>query len=347
MRRFKIIASIFISLLIVTSTFAGNEQRAGEAGATQLLINPWARSAGWGNSNMSSTTGLESIFLNVAGTAFVNKLDMGFTYTNYLSGAKIGINNFGIASKVGEAGVLSGTLSSISFGDIPRTTVDNPEGTGTSFSPTFNTISVAYARQFSNAIYGGAVFKVINESIDNGSATGVAIDAGIQYVAGERDNFRFGVSMQNVGPTMKYSGNGLSFRGFTSEELFMTFEYPVAEFELPSLIRIGLSNDFLLSEGHNIVVAGTFTSNSFTRDQYSIGAEYNFMDYFQVRGGYCYENDIFDSTKRQTVFTGLSAGASVQVPLNRDKGTYLHIDYAYRDTNPFNGVHSIGVRVNL
>ncbi len=347
MRRLKTIASLFVILLFATVVFAGNEQRAGEAGATQLLINPWAGSAGWGNANMSSVNGLEAMFLNVAGTAFVKKFDLGFSYTNYLKGADIGINNFGFATKSGEAGVLSASITAISFGELKRTTVENPDGTGTTFKPSYNTISVAYSRQFSNAIYGGAVLKVVSEKIDNVGASGIAIDAGIQYVAGSRDNFRFGVAMQNVGPTMKYKGNGLTFRGFTSEELYMTFEYPSAEYELPSLIRIGLSNDFQLAEGHNLTVAGTYTSNSFTRDQYSVGLEYNLLDYFLVRGAYAYEKDIFDSAKRQTVFTGICAGATIKVPLNKDKGSYLNVDYSYRDTDPFDGVHSIGVRITL
>ena len=347
MRRLKFIASLFLSVIIVSNTYAGNDQRAGEAGATQLLINPWAGAAGWGNSNMSSITGIQSMFLNIAGTAFVEKFDLGFSYTNYLSGADIGINNFGFATKVGEAGVLSASLNAMTFGDIERTTVQNPDGTGNTFTPSYNTISIGYARQFSNAIYGGIVFKLVNESINDAGATGVAIDAGIQYIAGARDNFRFGVSMQNVGPTMKYSGNGLSFSALTGDNLYMTFDFPTAEYELPSLIRIGLSNDFQLIEGHNLTVAGTFTSNSFTKDQYSIGLEYNFMNWVLIRGGYSYEKDIWDSTKRQTVFTGPSAGATIKVPMGKESNTFINVDYSYRATDPFAGVHSIGVRVTL
>ena len=338
---------MFVGLLLATSVRAGNEQRAGEAGASQLLINPWASSTGWANSNMSAITGLESLYLNVAGLAFIQKLDLGFSYTDYLRGSNIKINNFGFATKAGEAGALAAGITMFNFGDIPITTVDNPDGTGNTFKPTYSTISVAYSRVFSNAIYGGAAVKIVSERIDNLRATGVAIDAGIQYVAGPRDNFRFGVAMQNVGTTMKYSGNGLSFRGYTPNELFMTFDFQSNEFELPSLIRIGLSNDFQLTEDHHITLAGTFTSNSFTRDQYSVGMEYNFMNYFLVRGGYTMEKGIFKSTERQTAFTGLALGATIKLPLDKEKGSYFNIDYSYRDTDPFDGVHSIGVRITL
>ena len=37
---------LIVALIIVPgkNNFAGNEQRAGQAGASELLINPWARS---------------------------------------------------------------------------------------------------------------------------------------------------------------------------------------------------------------------------------------------------------------------------------------------------------------
>ncbi len=52
---------------------AGNPDRAGSAGAAQLLINPWARSAGWGLANSAALRGVESMFGNVAGLAHNRK----------------------------------------------------------------------------------------------------------------------------------------------------------------------------------------------------------------------------------------------------------------------------------
>ena len=59
----------FCVLLLFSFNFAlaGNEDRAGSAGATELLINPWSGSSAWGSAGISSVSGLESIFLNVAG----------------------------------------------------------------------------------------------------------------------------------------------------------------------------------------------------------------------------------------------------------------------------------------
>jgi len=66
--KIQIALIILISMPIIM--FGGNEQRAGQAGASELLLNPWARSSGLSDANSASVRGLESIYSNIAGTAF-------------------------------------------------------------------------------------------------------------------------------------------------------------------------------------------------------------------------------------------------------------------------------------
>ena len=63
----------------------------------------------------------------------------------------------------------------------------------------------------------------------------------------------------------------------------------------------------------------------------------------QVRAGYTFF-DNSDNDKITTVFTGISAGFGVNVPLGENK---LMVDYSYRDTKQFQGVHSIGLTFSL
>ena len=64
----KIMAMVVLTLFMIPQTvLAGNDDRRGTAGAGELLINPWARSAGWGNVNTASGSGLDALFTNVAG----------------------------------------------------------------------------------------------------------------------------------------------------------------------------------------------------------------------------------------------------------------------------------------
>ncbi len=346
--------SILLVLLVTlpVNIYAGNKQRAGQAGATELLINPWARSSGWGGANTAGTHGLEAVFTNVAGLAFTHSTDLMFVHTNWLGGSDIGINAFGFSQKVGESGVLALSVMTMDFGEIPITTVDLPEGGIGTFHPQYTNISIAYAKEFSNSIFGGVTVKIINESISDLTASGICFDAGIQYVTGDEEQLKFGISMKNVGPTLLFKGDGLSFRGIVPEtEVDLTVEQRSQDFELPSLITIGASYDFNFSQETRLTAAGNFTSNSFTKDQFHFGLEFAYRNILFLRGGYVHEegDKIFgnDYDTRETAFTGPSFGFSLQIPINKENGSTMSLDYSYRDTDPFNGVHTIGAKISL
>jgi hypothetical protein len=328
--------------------WAGNPERAGAAGATQLLINPWARSSGWGLANSASVRGAEAMFGNVAGLAHVPRTEVLFSNTQWLSGAGVQINSVGLGQKLGASGVLGLSATVMGFGDLEVTTYDNPEGGRGTFSPSLANIGLAYSKSFSNSIHGGILVRVISESIANVRTSGICFDAGIQYVTGPLDNVHFGIALKNVGPAMQFAGDGLSVQGFLiqgSDQL--TLEQRSDRFEIPSLLNIGFAYDWHLAEMHRLTLAGTFISNSFTKDQGVFGVEYAFRKMFHLRGGYMYEAGITDDAERTTVFTGPSAGLSVDFPFGKEKQSALAIDYGYRSTNPFSGVHSLGLRITL
>jgi hypothetical protein len=347
-KHIKRLASLLLTaVLAVPAVYAGNEQRIGQAGASELLINPWARSSALGDANIASITGFEGVFINVAGTAHLNSTQLVFSNTDWLSGAGIHVNSFGISQKVGDAGVLSLSVVAMNWGDIVKTTVENPNGDGSTFSPGYTNIGVSYAKEFSNSIYGGITVKVVNESIEDLKATGIAFDMGIQYITGSREQLMFGVVMKNVGPTMKMKGDGMSVRGSVGDGPINTLQNRSAEFELPSLIKLGVSYFWDFGELHRLTVDGAFTENSFSKNQFHGGVQYSYRNILFLRGGYVYEDGITDIAERTTALTGFTAGVSIEIPFKKGGEQTFAVDYSYRDTDPFNGVHSIGVRINL
>ena len=292
------LVSQFLSCLF--SVYGGNEDRTGEAGAPELLINPWARSSGWGSVNTGCVQGVEAIFGDVAGIAFTKKTEVEFSHSIYLEGSGININAFGFSQKAGKGGVIALAVMAMNCGDIPVTTTANPDGNGGlgTFTPNFMNINIAYARAFSNSIYGGINVKIIYDAISDVSCQGVAIDAGIQYVTGERDNIKFGIALKNWGTDLKYTGTGLTFQtlipnGISNSE--STVSERVSNSQLPSLVNIGASYDFLISTIHTLTVAANFTSNSFTKDQFTIGLEYGLYKCLYLRGGFTYEQGLFNT----------------------------------------------------
>lgn len=342
-----------------TKSKAGNEDRAGSAGATELLINPFAKSSGWAGANTSCVRGIESGFLNIGGMAFVRKTEVNFSSVNYLSGSDIVIGNFGFAQRVSETGVLGFSIMAMNFGEIDITRVELPEGGIGKFSPTFTNVGVSYAKTFSNSIYGGMTFRVVSEQIHDVSAFGAALDAGIQYVTGKHDQLKLGVSMRNVGPKMKFGGDGFSFRTEMGElGNSITVQQRSADFELPSLVNIGASWDILqigldsvdddidVPPAHRLTLAGNFRSNSFTKDQIMGGVEYGYKGMFMLRAGYAWEKGIGKVDDRSNADKGMSGGLTVQLPINK-KGGVIGFDYSIRMTESFDNTHSIGIRLNL
>ncbi len=339
-----------LGLLILATAplHAGNPDRAGSAGAAQLLINPWARTAGWGLAGSASLRGVEGMFGNVAGLAHTRKTEVVFSTSRWLEGSGVKINSIGLGQKLGETGVIGISVMTMAFGDIPTTTFDQPDGGLGTFRVNQSNFALAYAKAFSNSIYGGLLVRVVSESIADARSSGVCFDAGINYVTGERDQVHFGIVLKNVGPAMRYAGDGMAVQGIlVSGSDQITLEQRSQKFELPSMLTIGGAYDFKLAEHHGLTAALSFNSNSFTYDQFVGGLEYGFRRILHLRVGYLYEENITKKDDSATVFSGISGGLSLDMPFGKEKLSTIGLDYAYRATNTWSGVHQIGVRISL
>lgn len=368
MRRFLKHTFIATGLLaLVSSAHAGNPDRVGQAGATELQVNGWGRSSGWGGVNTATVRGIESNNLNIAGLAHTPTTEIVLARTNWLVPSGITISNLGFAQRISDAGVLGLTVTSIGFGDIQITTVQQPEGGSGTFRPQFINLGLAYSHRFSTSISGGILFRAISQEVVNVRAQGFALDAGIQYGTTSvkktqgnpkfskgkyREDLRFGISLRNIGPDMSFKGDGLSINANIKDASYSsTVENRSAKFNLPSLLNIGAAYDIRLDKDSNtyfsrLTLAANFTSNTFSRNQMGIGAEYSYKEFIMVRAGYVYEQGMLDPEKRTTALTGFSGGITLEVPFSNSANA-IGIDYSYRSTNPFQGIHSFGLRLSL
>ncbi len=348
----KIKSALVVGLAVMSSfsSNAGNEDRVGSAGASHMLVNPWARSTGSGTAGYASVHGLEATFTNIAGLAFTDKTQIKFNYTNWMGSADIALYSAGLAQKISESDVIAVSMQSFGYGDIAITTVNNPEGNIGTFSPRSNVFNLGYARTFSSSIYGGINIKVITESMSNLKATGFAVDAGIQYVTGEQDQIKFGIALKNIGPVMKFKGDGLANQiNYVSTGAVATLEQRSATFELPSLLSIGGAYDFIINEKHKINLALGFTANSFSSDQFAFGLDYGMTAAgvaFNLRGGFVYEKNLFSAENRSNALIGPTAGLSVDALVGEKKNA-LGIEYAVRFAGTFGLIHTVGATISL
>lgn len=358
-------------LLSSQIAYAGNPDRAGGSGATQLTINPYARSAGYGGLNTASVRGLESFNLNIAGLASAQNTEVIFSRMSYFQGAGVNINNFGLAQQLGEngdGGVIGLGFAAWDFGDIPTTTYQNPDETLPTFSPQVLNVAASYAKKFSNSISGGFLLRIVSEGVQDVKAQGVAFDFGVQYKTNlnpkrpnakiKKDDFHLGISMRNIGKDLRYSGDGLSFRAINQSTGADRKAYFGADkFNLPTLVNIGLGYDIRLDKtedtyNHKLTTSFNFNYNAFQNNGYGLGTEYSYKNMFMLRAAYNFigEEKLFstDPSNPNNVsgVYGFWTGMTFQVPVSKS-GTAFAIDYAYAPTRIFNGMHTVGLKLSI
>ena len=289
----KILSYLSVILLIAnlnTDILAGGGKRNATAGAQELLIPITARGLSLSGAYNAGITGLDAIFYNPAGVGVTDaSAEAMFSYMNYI--ADIGFTFAGVGVNFDSFGSLAFSLRTLSFGDIPVTTVENPYGTGATFSPTYVTVGVTYANALTDRIRVGFTINVVSEQIMRVSASGIGFDAGVQYngVAGV-EGLKFGVSIKNLGPSMRFEGSDLLRTATESDSRRGAQRYVIqaAAFELPSQLELGLAYETKFADQYRAVFSTTFQNNNFSHDEYRFAAEFSYNETFFLRGGYTY-----------------------------------------------------------
>ena len=149
---------------------------------------------------------------------------------------------------------------------------------------------------------------------------------------------------------MKYKGDGLANQiNYVSTDVLATLEQRSATYEIPSLLSIGGSYDFIFDENNKLGVALGFTANSFSSDQYRIGVDYKMTTEklaFSLRGGFVYEKNLFSAENRSNALVGPTAGFSVDALVGESKNA-LGIEYTTRFAGVFGVIHTIGATIDL
>jgi hypothetical protein len=327
-----------LSVVMMFGTVGAQNQRTGTSAATELLIPVGARDFAMGGSSLAMSSGVEAIHWNPAGVSRISgSAEAMFSTMSYLHLAGIQVSYGAAAASFGGFGTVGLSIKSLDFGEIPLTTVDDPEGrSGATFSPTYVTVGLTYSRQITDATSVGVTAKLINETIARVSQSGVAFDIGLQY-HGLLDvpGLQLGLAVKNIGPEMKFEGAGLLRSAISSEGSRPEQKYAsvAAGFELPSMIDIGLTYTGQVEDNMKYSISGSYTNNNLYVDEYRVGAEYGIIlssiSLF-ARGGYSFVPQVTESSDR--IF-----GATLGVGINyKSAGTDITLDFGYRKVQLFN-----------
>ncbi len=341
----------YITLLILLAlvgmfqenTFASGGSRNGTAGAQELLIPVGARGLSLSSSYVAGLQGLESLFYNPAGLgAMTSTAEAMFSQMSYI--ADIGVSYAAVGVKFESFGAIAFSVKTFDFGDIPVTTVENPAGTGATFSPTFVVVGLSYSNALTDRVRVGVTANLISEKIMSTSASGFAFTAGVQYygVAGV-EGLHMGVVIKNIGGQMKYDGADLlrDAEDNTSYRGTQFYKIDAASFELPSQLELGLAYEKRFTDDFKGMLSSAYTQNSFLNDEYKFGGEVSYSDMFAIRGGYTYTKEGVDNTDEQ--LWGPTFGAGFKA----NAGIDISVDYAYRWARYFDANHVVTIKLGF
>jgi hypothetical protein len=344
-----LVRSVLCLLLVVslvTLADAANPSRVGTAGAQELLIPVGARGIAIGGSNMVFATGVDAIYWNPAGlgrqATSVEGIVSSMTYI-----ADINVVYAGLGVQAAEFGTLGFTVKSVGFGNIPVTTTEYPDGTGENYSPTFITLGATYAKSLTDRIAVGITANLVSERIMSVSATGMAVNVGIQYQNLGVQGLDLGITVKNLGTDLKFAGADLLHKGTSTTGLRGSQFYSVeaAANEMPSSLEIGLGYTHKFDERNFAKVGGMFRNNNFQEDEYNVGAEYSFDNLFFVRGGYTLPGkNTKDAALEREYIYDYTLGAGLHYNAG---GVELSFDYAYRHQKYFDASNIITLKIGI
>ena len=337
MKILNIINKLIITITCVSMLLAGTGKSVGTAGAMELQIPTGAKGVALNGSNCANVSGVDAIYYNPAGISNLgSSVETQFSNYNYI--ADIGLSYGALASNIGN-GTVGISIKALDFGDIPVTTANDPTGiSGKIFSPQFLTLTAGYSKPFTDRIRFGASLKLINETIMQTNANGIAVDMGVQYSHTSLP-LNLGIVLRNLGPKMQFSGSNLeqshqpedSESGALDENLSIIAQ----SFDLPAALDIAIT----YSPIPGLDLHGNFSNQSFGFNQYHAGGEYNLElgpASIWVGGGlngYMIDDDTdgWDEDITNNNF-GVSLGGGFSVPVSTIN---LGVDYGIKTSDTF------------
>jgi hypothetical protein len=315
---------------------ADGQNRAGTAAGMELLIPVGARDMALGGASIATTSGIEALHWNPAGLAR-SKTDAGlmFSTMSYLAGIRV--NYMATGARFGQLGSMALSLKTLDFGEIPITTETSPDGTGGTFSPTFFTLGLTYGRALTDRISVGSTLHYLVNRIERVDATSASFSAGLQYAnLGSVDGLDIGVAVKHIGTRMQFDGSGLLHSGQIDQVRRPGSIYKVeaSSADLPSTFEIGLGYRYTPMTSNQVNFSSIFQHNNFSRDQWKLGAEYQYSDFFALRGGFNYAPDA--QGDEQIFSTSLGFGLNLHMGGLKD----ARIDYAYTSADLFDALNT-------
>ena len=181
----------------------GGADKSGSVAFKFLNLHYDARGAALGGL-VAQAAGAEALYWNPAGLAKAGGLGFNAGMTQWI--VETSYMNAGVVMPMA-GGVLGVGFVSVDYGDFMKAGWQEVSGSYVfkpnieTFTASDNALQVSYGRFLSDKFSIGGSAKMVSESIDDASLSGLAFDVGTQFNTGYK-NLQLGAVISNFGPTI-------------------------------------------------------------------------------------------------------------------------------------------------
>lgn len=343
------IANRFNIFLLFLSFFLGNQisysqnvSRTGTTAASFLEIGVGAPANGMGGAFVGLVNDASALYWNVAGIATLTQYEVILVHTNWIADTKF--DYAGLIIPLEDIGNLGISFTSLSMDDMKVRTVEQPEGTGENFSAGDIAVGLSFSRHLTDRFSVGITAKYIKQTIWHMNASAFAIDAGTLFRTDLLGGMTIGAVISNFGTPMRLEGRDSRYffrvdetKQGSNDRIPVNIELDA--WDLPLYFQIGVSTQAIDLDNYKLTVSADALVPNNDYQSLNIGAEFTFMDYISLRGGY---NSLF----LQDAEGGLSFGAGVNSKMLLSAAV-VNFDYAFRDFGRLKNVHNFSVGIKF
>lgn len=301
-------------------------EKAGISALAFLKLEVDPRSAGMGGAQISLTGDGYSCQWNPATMTEINSKTI--TISDMVMPAGI-LNSYASAIlPLKNNAAIGVSIIDLYSGEIEKTTVFQPQGTGEYVSTSNIAVGVSYAKVLSDFFSIGVGAKYIREQLAEYYANTLAVDLGFLYKTDFKD-LRFAVMIQNFGPNSYLSGT-LPSTTFIPASAETIDNYPLA-----GQFKMGISIIPYKTELKKLTVIAQLNIPSDDAENIALGLEYNYYKILFLRLGY--KINVKDQNFP-------AAGVGLLTRLGKNP---LHIEYAVSTGNTLQVINTLGLSLDI
>jgi long-subunit fatty acid transport protein len=299
-------AILLATISLATLAAPAGAGEPGTAGFLSLRLGSGARASGMGEAQISLAEDATAVYWNPSGLAAIQGNSFTLQHNEWLHTVRISSAAFGHATDFGVFGL---SFSGMYMDEIPKVETASGITTG-NFNVYEVSVSGAWAMRFREVWDFGVALKGLNSKLDETSASGWAVDAGLRFHP-KIEGLTFAAVAQHLGPDMTFIAD---------------------PFKLPATARMGADYERAVAQHSRVILAYDLELANDAKDPRNhLGLEYTYQNSMSLRAGY---KSGFESQ-------GVTFGAGVR------RAGYS-FDYAYVDiANDLGNSHRFSLGIDL